>query len=359
MIKSNIIVSYGCSTKNENIVKTFARDLFIGKTYKLINIDDLSTLREKKNMISISMLILVDDLFMAKNSFILECIYNYIIVLSDGQCNSTVENFDNVYCLNINDGIMCGKLRIKFLNDNNFFAPIDDDIPFVSCICPTHNRHKFLPTLFELFNNQDYPKELCELIVLDDGPLCPFDANKYDIHNNIRYYHIPTEKPLSIGKKRNMLHQLIRGKYVVCFDDDDYYPPNRISHCVDTLKRTKKKIAGASELFIYYCDIKQVYKFGPYSKTHATNGTLGYHYSIIFDRFYDDYCAVGEEKQFLNNFRLDLAQLKTIDTILCIAHKFNTFDKKIILQYGKKTDYKLENFVTNKNLLNMYESLDN
>ena len=48
-------------------------------------------------------------------------------------------------------------------------------------------------------------------------------------------------------------------------DDDDYYPPNRISHAVETLQNNPKALCcGSSIMFIYFKNIDIMYQFGPY-----------------------------------------------------------------------------------------------
>jgi len=41
--------------------------------------------------------------------------------------------------------------------------------PFVSVCTPTYNRKKFIPYIIKCFQEQDYPKELIEWIIIDDG----------------------------------------------------------------------------------------------------------------------------------------------------------------------------------------------
>ena len=41
--------------------------------------------------------------------------------------------------------------------------------PFVSVCTPTYNRRKFIPYLIKSFQEQTYPKQLMEWIVIDDG----------------------------------------------------------------------------------------------------------------------------------------------------------------------------------------------
>jgi hypothetical protein len=60
-------------------------------------------------------------------------------------------------------------------------------------------------------------------------------------------------------------------------DDDDYYPPERVSHAVTKLMSMPSvDLAGSSEMYMYYMDTKEIVKLGPYNKQHATNGTLSY-----------------------------------------------------------------------------------
>ncbi len=110
--------------------------------------------------------------------------------------------------------------------------------PFVSVVTPTWNRGAFLPYLLYMYRYQDYPADRRELIILDDSP----QSHQHIIDRltngtpeafNIRYIHHPEKLPL--GKKRNMLNELARGEYILCMDDDDYYPAvsNLLHHRYD------------------------------------------------------------------------------------------------------------------------------
>ena len=41
--------------------------------------------------------------------------------------------------------------------------------PFVSICTPTFNRRPFIPIIIKCFENQDYPKDKMEWIIVDDG----------------------------------------------------------------------------------------------------------------------------------------------------------------------------------------------
>ncbi len=196
---------------------------------------------------------------------------------------------------------------------------------FVSVVTPTYNRRKFLPMLIHLYKSQTYPKELRELIILDDSLESNEDLIPKD-YPNIRYYH-QTEK-MTLGEKRNKLNELAKGDIIVCFDDDDYQYPERITHSVFRLNQEKKNIAGCTILDIYYTDTNKIYRFGPFFKNHGTNGTFAYRKSYALNHKHDDTKNAQEEPSFTNNFTEDLVQLSVDKTILCISHDSNTFDKK-------------------------------
>lgn len=231
--------------------------------------------------------------------------------------------------------------------------------PFVSCICPTYNRRRFLPLLIKMFNEQTYPKHLRELIIVDDSPESNEDVIKqYDTDKNVRYYHI--KEKMMLGKKRNYLNSLVKGEYVVCFDDDDYYPPERVSHSITMMQRAKTQVAGSSRIPIYYTALDKVYEFGPYGPNHATNGTFAYHRDFLKNHKYEDDAKMAEEKFFLNNYTEPMVQLDPYKTILCISHTANTFDKHNVMSSGKEIHLELKQIIKCKNkreFIPFYKSL--
>lgn len=231
--------------------------------------------------------------------------------------------------------------------------------PFVSCICPTYNRRRFLPYLLRMFNGQTYPKDRRELIIVDDSPETNEDIIKqYNIDKNIRYYHL--KEKLELGKKRNYINSLVKGEYVVCFDDDDYYPPERVAHAITMLQSSKKQIAGSTRISIYYTALDKVYEFGPYGPNHGTNGTFAYHRDYLKNHQYQDDAKMAEEKYFLKDYTEPLVQLDPYKTIICISHSSNTFDKHNVIKTGRETGMKLKQVVKGKDekyLIEFYKSL--
>ena len=203
-----------------------------------------------------------------------------------------------------------------------------NEMPFVSICTPTFNRRPFIPSMIKCFNHQTYPKDRMEWIIIDDGTDKIEDLIS-DIPN-VKYYKYDEKMPL--GKKRNLMHEKSVGEIIVYMDDDDYYPPERVSHAVTMLQSHPKALcAGSSEIYIYFKHIEKMYQFGPYGPNHATAGTFAFKRELLNEHRYEDHAALAEEKAFLKNYTVPFVQLEPKKTILVFSHIHNTFDKKTLL----------------------------
>jgi len=234
-------------------------------------------------------------------------------------------------------------------------------LPFVSCVTPTYNRAKFLPHLLYIYSYQEYPKNRRELVILDDSP----SSNKHIIDEflkknpgeNIRYIY-KSEK-IKLGRKRNMLNELAKGDIIMAFDDDDYYPPDKIKHAVTKMNSNKVEICGSSEIYVYFTKSKEIYVSGPFSTCHSTNGTVAFRRSYVENnkRRYNDEADKAEEKEFFDNFTNPIYQISSLKTILCISHQANTVDKSAMKEHMKPCKLKIKDIVKDKKLLAFYNSL--
>lgn len=240
---------------------------------------------------------------------------------------------------------------------------LDLNYPLVSVITPTYNRRTFIPTLIQCFLNQTYPKDRTEWIVLDDGtdPVEDiFLAHKAKLPM-LRYIR-ETEKQL-IGAKRNRLNKEAKGSIIVAMDDDDYYPPERISHVIHKFKQHAAiELAGSSEIYMYYTDIKTIYKLGPYHSRHATNGTMAWRKTYSDRNLYDETVTHAEEKSFLQDYKHQMIQLDPMKVMLVLSHSENTFDKVKMRDtpnnpFMKKTQMKLRDFIKETDVRGFYAGL--
>jgi hypothetical protein len=245
-------------------------------------------------------------------------------------------------------------------NSSNNSSNNDEKYPFVSVCTPTFNRRPFINAMIKCFNHQTYPKNRMEWIIIDDGNDKIEDLVKD--HPNVKYFSYDTK--MSLGKKRNLLHEKSQGDILVYMDDDDYYPPERVSHAVDKLTSNKEALcAGSSEIYIYFKHIEKMYQFGPYNEKHATAGTFAFKRELLKDHRYDDEACLAEEKAFLKDYTVPFVQLDPKKTILVFSHVHNTFDKKKLLdnphpQFCKESNKRVEDFVKEKDLKDFYMNVD-
>jgi glycosyltransferase involved in cell wall biosynthesis len=237
--------------------------------------------------------------------------------------------------------------------------PKDSKYPFVSVCTPTFNRRPFIPAMLKCFDHQTYPKHRMEWIIIDDGTDKIEDLVKY--HPNVKYFKYDVK--MTLGRKRNMLHEKSVGDILVYMDDDDYYPPERVSHAVERLQSNPSALcAGSSEIYIYFKHIQKMYQFGPYKQSHATAGTFAFRRALIENKYDDDAC-LAEEKSFLKNYTVPFVQLDPLKVILVFSHEQNTFDKRKLLenpqpQYVKESARTIDDFVKQPDLKDFYMNVD-
>lgn len=239
----------------------------------------------------------------------------------------------------------------------------------VSCICATYNRRRFLPYLLHIYSKQTYAINKRELIILDDSPSTNEDVvNEFKKKNpkeNIKYYY--QSDKLTLGCKRNKLNSLATGDIIINFDDDDYYPPERVKYTVTKMNAMKADIAGSSEIYLYFTQTKQMMISGPFSNCHSTNGTIAYKkswlkggnniFNLTSERKYNNEATKAEEKEFLDDFQNPILQIPALTAILCIAHGDNTVDKYCMRQNMRSSPLKLKDIVKDKKLYDFYIKL--
>tara|TARA_B100000902_G_C27252865_1_gene886236 strand:+ start:584 stop:1273 length:690 start_codon:yes stop_codon:yes gene_type:complete len=211
---------------------------------------------------------------------------------------------------------------------------------FVSILVATKNRHNFLENILRNFNRQDYPNELMELIIADDGD-CLMENNIPKDISNIKY--LKYDK-ISLGLKRNKLCENAKGDIIIFMDDDDFYPKDKISVYVNEFSNNNDcLLAGSSIMHVYYTKLNKIYKFGPYGKNHCTCGTLAFKKEYFENHKFPDLCK-AEERIFLDSYKNKMIQIDSMKSILVIAHSKNTVDKYKFLKYGKLTALTLDDF---------------
>ena len=229
-------------------------------------------------------------------------------------------------------------------------------MPMVSICTPTFNRRPFIPFMIKCFEHQNYPKDRMEWIIIDDGT----DKIEDLVKNvpQVKYFKFDTK--MTLGKKRNFMHSKSQGKYIIYMDDDDYYPPERVSHAVDILEKNPKALcAGSSEMHIYFKHNKKLYQFGPYGPNHATAATFAFRKEMLTRTSYEETASCAEEKHFLKEYTIPFVQLDTTKTILVISHIHNSVDKKTLLEgppnpFVKESAKTIDDFIKEPHMKKFY-----
>jgi hypothetical protein len=203
--------------------------------------------------------------------------------------------------------------------------------PMVSICTPTFNRRPFVPAMIRCFETQTYPKDRMEWIIIDDGT----DKIEELVTHIPQVKYFKYADKMTLGKKRNLLNEKASGDILVYMDDDDYYPPDRVSHAVETLLKSPKALcAGSSAMFIYFKHINKMLQFGPYGPNHATAATFAFKRALLATTRFDEASSVAEERKFLKDYTIPFVQLDPKKSILVFSHNHNSFDKKELLKNG-------------------------
>ena len=201
--------------------------------------------------------------------------------------------------------------------------------PFVSICTPTFNRRPFIPIIIKCFENQNYPKDKMEWIIVDDGT----DKIEDLVSHIPQVKYFKYEEKMSLGKKRNITNEKAKGDIIIYMDDDDYYPPDRVSHAILMLRTNPKALcAGSSTMFMYFKHINKMYQFGPYGASHATAATFAFRRELLNETKFDENATVAEERIFLKDYKIPFVQLDPMKSILVFSHNHNSFDKKELLK---------------------------
>jgi glycosyltransferase involved in cell wall biosynthesis len=201
-----------------------------------------------------------------------------------------------------------------------------------------YSRHQCLANLALLIEQQLY-KNMVEWVIVE-GSKNQSDAYanadliyKFDISLPIRY--IPFQPGQRLSDLRNVGNDASEGEIIVCMDDDDYYPPTRVSHAVYQLMNSSALIAGCSKAYIYFYATGQFFQFNGFGKTHSTNNCMAYKRAYLDDHSHKLGLDKAEESSFTKNFTQPMVQLDPGKTIVISAHGMNTVDKSWLAETTK------------------------
>lgn len=223
--------------------------------------------------------------------------------------------------------------------------------PTVSILTVTqYSRRECMIVLARLIKQQIYKKIEEWVIVEGSQTEAEANANSNYLFSHIdmatlpfNIYYIPYNSFLGsqsryLSDLRNNGNNVCRGDIIVCMDDDDYYPPTRISHAVHMLSSSNLQIAGCSRSYIYFYLTKTFFQSKGFGEGHSTNNCLAYKRAYLETHSYEYGLSRGEEPSFTNDFTEPMVQLDPMKTIVISGHRQNTVDKEKICYSAQFTE---------------------
>jgi O-antigen biosynthesis protein len=196
------------------------------------------------------------------------------------------------------------------------------EAPLVSCIMPTCDRLRFVQDSVRCFLRQGYPN--LELIIVDDGT----ESVSHVLPSDPRIRLIRLEKKM-VGAKRNVACASARGEIIVHWDDDDWYPTDRVHRQVAALRAAGTEICGTSTLFYHDRVAGRAWRYRYSGAGHpwVAGNTLAYRKSWWTAHPFTE-IQVGEDTRFVRT----APSASTCDLAtpgLCVAriHRGNTSPK--------------------------------
>ena len=206
--------------------------------------------------------------------------------------------------------------------------------PSVSLLTITqYSRRDCLSNLVMLIQQQIYTN-IVEWVIVEGTP-DKEDSIKNaklisDLKSDIPINFINWASGQALSDLRNAGNESCKGDIIVCLDDDDYYPPTRVSHAVHRLQNSTALIAGCSKAYIYFYQTGQFFQFKSFGKGHSTNNCLAYKRAYLKNHQHLPRLSKGEESSFTDEFREPMEQLDPAKTIVISGHGSNTVDKSMV-----------------------------
>lgn len=155
---------------------------------------------------------------------------------------------------------------------------------------------------------------------------------------DVLYEHVSEPKPIGWLRNRCLEIALANGAdYIVFWDDDDYYPPTRISSSVTALEANPTvDIAGSSKMYLLLTRENVLMTTGPFHDTHATASTMTVRRSYAETHRFDPEKTRGEELFFTKQWTASVVQLVPEEVVLVMGHGRNTVDKSDLFRNPSK-----------------------
>lgn len=179
-----------------------------------------------------------------------------------------------------------------------------------------------------------------DIWVIYDNSETPDQSWQDILHLNIgiRIVHVMTSDTSlrPIGEMRNVCIEYAleyNPDYIVFWDDDDYYHPERIQQNIEALQRNPSAdISASSKMFLLLTRENVLMTTGPFHERHGTAATFCIRGDYARKNRFDDTKTRGEEVSFTNKWSANLVQVENPEKMIVVmGHAKNTVDKSDLL----------------------------
>jgi len=219
---------------------------------------------------------------------------------------------------------------------------------------PTYNRRFSLEFSALCMKKQTYSN--LHWIVLDNSSEAEKDWSGIQTISGlppVTYIRIEEKKP--IGYLRNVCLEeasKLNPAYIAFWDDDDYYPPQRIQKSVEALiANPASDIIGCEIMSVFLSVENALMDVGPYGQNHSTAATYLFRGHLAKERRFDEKAVRAEEGSFTKDWTLPMVMLPSKDILLVIGHRWNTVNKSQLLESPHKFAARVSNTANAKNVV--------
>ena len=218
-------------------------------------------------------------------------------------------------------------------------------LPKISIVTITRNRSHLFDLAIKNWKNFNYPKELMEWIIVDDGhenlnipddkriKYYKFNENeiqylidkcyqKMPNNENVNMWYIYHSKIkcIPIGLKRNLAVQYCKNSYILHMDDDDYYPEDSVKIRVNALY--ENKCCYCDSIPSFNVNTLKGHIISSKKEKIVSEATLAYKKSFWEDRKFNNFSIEKEGIDFVEN-REHIKILPYNHIIVSLVHTFN------------------------------------
>jgi len=198
--------------------------------------------------------------------------------------------------------------------------------------------------LKQMILEQTYLAKIIEWVIIDGSKTFHDDmeAKIKEICSDLpfKFVYIAWTPCMKIGALRNTANRAAKGDVLVCMDDDDYYPPERVEEAFSKLFSNQVfLIAGCSDTLLYDYILDKQYKFKPFHPYHSANNAIAFRREYLTNHSHDETVDTAEETSFTNMWTEPMLQLDPLRTVNVSSHTINTFNKRQLLVYSYTDRY--------------------